>query len=162
MTDEIKPISVIYIGRTKTSDNKIGAKFLTIEQYREAKTLEEIEEVCSLFAAKERELPRSVGTVYKINGLIKGGRLFKANVGSCSFDPIENDKHIVRVDWTAVWEARSESFRVAARAEKLHAAIIKDEKLPKLLRSLRHQYGSTDRLGKLALEVVVLDILRRS
>lgn len=72
---------------------------------------------------------------------------------------VEQVKHGVNKEWIAHWQAVDRAKEVAERARKLEQKYDRDE-LRERLQPLKHDYLKTDKLGRLALEVVILDILR--
>lgn len=160
MSDDIKPIDVVYLGRTETTDNKVGMILLPANLLCKADSAGSARDLASVFNCKERDLPRVVGGAYVFDGALDdNGRMVKVR-GNYKFDPAVHERVIVNKAWAAVWQACSDGARVAARARKLEADLAKDDKLRKLISPLRQRYGATDKIGRLALEVVVLNALR--
>jgi hypothetical protein len=159
-TAEIKPIEVIYLGRAETDKGKCAMIILPRGRLAYAVNAEGAVALASLFECKERDLPRAIGAVYVFDGVLdEAGSMIKKR-GDQKFVP-DVQSATISPEWIASWQAQHDARRVAARARKLEAEMAKDNKLSKLLAPLRQQYTATDRIGKLALEVVVLDTMRK-
>lgn len=161
-TTAIQPLLCVYMGRAEI-DKNLCAVFLPIELLDKCRSPDDAANKASSFKHKERELPRAIGAIYTVNnGVINpdSGRLEKMQPGSAAFYAPNNEKRHVNHEWIAIWEARDTAIRVATRSRKIEDELVKDSKLAKALAAVRDQYSSTDRIGRLALEVVVLDILR--
>jgi hypothetical protein len=155
---EFKETPVIFIGRAETTDHKMGALYIPVELYKNCETVEQVRALSSVFVAKD--MPRAVGAVYTANvNLDEHGKIERMR-GAPKFNIDETNKIHVRRDFKATWEAHDEAARVAARARKTYDKIAKDSQLEKSLTQLRMQWGQTDKIGRLALEVVVLHVLR--
>lgn len=142
-SDDYEPINFIYIGRCTLKGGKTGGQIITVEL---------------LNSCNSRDLPKAIGFVYTVKAkLDEHGRITNIR-GPRSIDT-DQRKFAIRKDWVAAWQAQDKALDVAARARKIE----QDHKLNELrahLQKLKHEYGKTDPIGKLALEVVVLAALR--
>lgn len=169
MTEEKKPeladIPVVYMGRDDTSEGKAAIRIIPLDllkAFEKPTKPDVIENVASLFETK-KTLHRAIGAVYIARGkLADDGRLQTWVKDQLNFsDDLTDGLHVDR-DLVARWEAQDKATIVARRARKIEADLLKDSQLAKHLRELRKSYIDTDKIGRLALEVVVLDILRHS
>lgn len=161
MSEEFKETPIIYMGRQETADYKIGAVYITVDAYRKCETVEQVRANSSIFTAKkESDLPRAIGVVYLANITIDDSGAIQRMRGHPKFVTTEDDAVHIRKDWIARWQAHDAAARVAARSRKTLEKLAKDSHVEKSLLNLRMQYGQTDKIGKLALEVALLSMLR--
>lgn len=157
-TDDYTDTLFVYIGRGETSDGRGGGKIIAIDLLKRCETLAYAEQQSSFFIMKDRELPRAVGFVYTIKAKIdETGRITNIR-GSHSIDG-NQDKHGINKAWLAHWQAQERAQKVADKVRKIEKKYDRDE-LRAQLSTLKRDYMATDKIGRLALEVVVLDILR--
>lgn len=157
--DDTKPTTFIYIGRGTTSDGKLGAKIIALDLLRKCTARLQAEQLSSFFTMKERELPRSIGFTHTIKAKCDDtGRivLIRGN-HTPSYEQVRHTGDIA--EWVAHWQAIDTAEKIAVRARKALAKYDRDE-LKQRLKPLKHDWQTTDRIGRLALEVVILDILR--
>lgn len=133
---------VVCMGKVQVVGDKLGVKFAVLEEGgrlgREA-----------IFAGKNlsRCVPGGVYEVLMNDAQAKGGFKWLRTYP---------DRGAV-----AGWQAQSEAAEVAHRALKLEKEEGKRNEMLKALNPVRVAYRRTDRIGRLALEVVLLDLLRR-
>lgn len=150
---------IVYLGqREMVSEDKgrilVGA-FILKDGFDTSKSADDIDAAMSPFAFKRNKLPKVVGGIYKARAKIEDGRL-KSLVSEYSY----TGETILNGTLRAAFELRDDASRVAERARKIEAEAKGDDKLGKLLAPLRQRYLATDRIGRLALEVVVLSAIR--
>lgn len=152
--DELPEVVCVYVGLRETTGGKLAAGFVLPDALEKAKDASEIS--ASLFTLKKGELPRVVGGLYRVKGRVEDGSLNRI-LGS--FKSTGDKWHSAAM--VAGMEAHHRANQVAERARKEDEANRKDRKLSAILDPLRRRYTSTDEIGRLALEVVVLAELRR-
>lgn len=158
-TDNFQRIEAIYIGRETTSEGKLGGLWLPIDHIAKLEDANHAYQLASLFAAKERNLPKVIGIAYVLNGVRDDEGQIIRKRGDYKFEGNIN-KFELPEGYRAAWEAQDKAKRVADRVRKRYKEMRSDDALRDQLKSLQADYHATDRIGRLALEVVVLDILR--
>lgn len=150
---------VVYLGRAMTVARKLAAMWLPMELAAKCFSAEAAYNEASPFECKLRDLPSVVGGAYLLTGSLDSitGRL-RVKRGPAKFDYETVDR--MPKSWVATWKAMDDAQQVKDRAKKIHDDAAKKKPLLDVLRPLRIQYQSTDRIGKLALEVVILDAIR--
>lgn len=157
---EYTPTLFVYIGRGVTEKDVTVGRIISIDLLKRCTTRGEAEGLSSAFAMKERELPRAIGFVYSIKAICDDvGRITNIR-GRHDIDG-DQLKHGINKEWLAHWQAIGDAKRVEDRARKLHNKYNRDE-LRDRLKPLTYDWLKTDKIGRLALEVVILDILRSS
>jgi hypothetical protein len=156
--DGFKDMFAIYCGRITTVDKKSAALWLPVDLMEQVKTSDDALSLASAFVTKSRDLPRIIGITYAITGKcdeaggltnMRGSYKYRSDAPSGLPDTIK-----------ASLQARDEALKVADRVQKNYAELRNDAAIRTAIGALRQSYLSTDRIGRLALEVVVLDILR--
>lgn len=159
----LQPIAVVFVGRTENDKGEPAVQWLPVALIDTCETADQATDLASAFTVKRSfRYPPSVGAVYIVEGVLDdNGRLVKAVTSGWKFNPAHhNNSRNINREWIAVWEARADAVLVAARARKVLADLSKDKMLPAVLGKLRQRFTQTDRIGRLALEVVVLNCLR--
>lgn len=152
------PVEVVYIGRGKSKEGKICRLLLPLARVKECADAQEAWMDSSAFACKVSELPRRIGGIYTIDGdLDDAGKLTRTR-GNPVF--VAEKGYRVKPEWVAKWEADDKAFQVAERARRLEKEL-SNQALLNHLEPIRGAYRNTDAIGRLALEVVILDKLRR-
>ena len=156
---ELSDIKVIYLGRMETSANKPGDMMIPVKLFNEMDiNADVVENLASLFETKRSAPRRAIGSVYTIRGILSpDGRLqtwVRDSFKWCGDDSPMPD------EMTAKFEAKTRAMEVARRAAKLEKEALSDGKLVGQLKALKMRYSATDKIGRLALEVVLLDVLR--
>lgn len=150
---------IVYLGqREMISEDKgriLVGTFMLKSSYDSAKSADDLDAIASPFGFKRNKLPKVVGGIYKVRAKIEDGRL-KSLVPEYSYLA----ESIVHVTLLAAFQARDAAARVAERVRKMEAEAKAEDNVGKLLAPLRQRYLATDRIGRLALEVVVLSYLR--
>lgn len=158
--DDYKPTTFIYIGRGKTADEKTGGKIISTELLARCGTREQAEQRSSFFLMKDRELPHAIGFVYSVKAKLDEEGKITGIRGEYRMDSDQSaNLHRFNKEWLAHWQAHDLAKQVETRAKKLEAKHDRNE-LRARLDPLRKDYLSTDKIGRLALEVVILDIMR--
>lgn len=155
---EYTPTLFVYIGRGIGKDKVTGGKYVPLDLLKRCETRAQAEEKASLFAMKDRELPRAIGFVYSIKAKLDENGGMIGILGNHIPDGNQAE-HKINREWIAHWQATDRAEQVAKRARKLETEYKLDE-LRERLAPLKHDWGKTDKIGRLALEVVILDILR--
>lgn len=157
--DDTKPTTFIYIGRGMSGKNELGAKIIALDLLRKCTTRLQAETLSSFFTMKERELPRSIGFTHTIKAKCNDeGRIILIwGSHTPSYEQVRHTGDIA--EWIAHWQAIEDAEKIAVRARKALAKYDRDE-LKQRLKPLKQDWQTTDRIGRLALEVVILDILR--
>jgi|ERR1700748_696380 len=156
---EVRP--VIYAGQWwNYNKNTMLCKFILLSVAMKCETVAEAELRMSLFSVKSKMVPPVIGQAFDIKCMIKNDTVHRIELlpkwkYNRSTQQLTSDKN----EWIAKWEAHSYAAAVEQRARKTLAKIEKDSKLVDALSSLRRDYHSTDRIGRLALKVAVLDVL---
>jgi hypothetical protein len=138
--DGFVPVEAIFAGRRETKDNKVAIVFYLLNEKRLA-----------LFEDGRSKFRAVIGGVYV---LAQKGESFRL---SDKYVRPSNDPQV------AEWQAADEAVDVAIRARKLIAQQRKDAKasILRAVEPFREEYRRTDRIGRLALEVVLLHALRQ-
>jgi hypothetical protein len=162
LADVPTPQACVYIGRGEI-DGKPTVTWLPVGLLDQCKNADDAETKASAFSVKRGyRFPVSIGTVYVVDGVLDDTGRMRRAVPDWKFNPQEDNARHINPEWVAAWEARDQAAVVAKRARKTLDDLAKDKKLPRMLGDLRKRYNATDRIGRLALEVVVLDLLRHS
>lgn len=148
----------IFIGRVEFTSGKIGARYISVDLLRKCSDIDEAEKLSSAFELKAREIPRHIGFVYTIKARIgEDGRMM--GIQGNPFGSTDQDTTGIDPEWFAYWQAQDRAKDVSERVKKLEAKYDRED-LRRRLIPLKADYMKTDKIGRLALEVVVLDILR--
>lgn len=153
--DKEKPMRVIYVGAMVLENKSLGFGLLPtlIDGGPTADTM--LDAASAFMLRSNRSKPGVIGGVYEVDGIVDDGRLVRI-VGNLKFTGDRIEPKVA-----AVLKLRDSTVRVADRVRKTEAAEARKDALADFLKPLRMRYGSTDRIGKLAFEVLVLDALRR-
>jgi hypothetical protein len=139
---EFQRREVVCVGRVLAQGEKLGVKFALLDDGGHPGET-------TIFAGKA--VARCVpGGVYEVQLAAEGAR------GAFTWLRTYQDAEAV-----ARWQTESESAEVAHRARKLERNAGRRNEMVNALAPLREAYGRADRIGRLALEVVLLSYLRR-
>ena len=153
---EAKPKNhlVVFVGMVELKGGKFGHGFAL--QSRLFESADEMRSTAAAFTLKgHKRKPRVVGGIYKVEGTVDDGKIVRVETEfSYTGDTVEPKMR-------AALEAHNDAVRVAERARKIEATDGQRDTLAILLQPLRKRHSMTDAIGKLALEVVLLNALRR-
>lgn len=140
---EFQKREVVCVGRVRAKGDKLGVKFAVLDdEGRPGET--------AIFGG--RQVRHCVaGGVYGVLLGAKGAR------GEFTWLRTYPDEAAV-----ARWQAESDAAEVAHRARKLEKNADRRNEMVEALAPVREAYGRADRIGRLALEVVLLEYLRRA
>jgi len=146
-------VRVVYTGRVELKGGKLGHSLLLLSDFDASQDAFAMIHKGSPFSFKPGKQPRTVGGIYRVLGHIEDGDLATIR-GDVTWDG-------ERVPNAAAFEAYHKAAEVAHRARKAEEAEAKNGALAKALAGIRKSYVSTDSIGRLALEVVILAELRK-
>jgi hypothetical protein len=150
----------VYLGRHATDSKKTAHLFVTVHHFNEIADADALRDKASAFEFKKSP-PKIVGGVYTIHGDLDSDGRFNKLIVAGDKAPLFTGERAGKRELVGIFEARDKAFGVADRARKLTEQMKDDLELPKLLKRMRQRFGATDAIGRLALEVVILDALRR-
>lgn len=143
MTDELIKVEMVCEGAVALQGNIMGTAFRFID-------------TGEYFHVRRSKADGTVGAVYQFD--MNPERTSMRTKSKRWLRTWDNEEDLLK------WRARTDSLELAARAGKAlkkGEAASKEEAL-RVLGPIRRMYHSTDRLGRLALEVAILDYIRCS
>lgn len=160
---EMQMVECLYVGRRVLSSGKLAEGYMTVEQAGEipVSEWERFESAVSLFepGKKSKAHARSgavVGGVYKMEAKLTDGRITTAKTGTREYlRRYDNHETVVEC------EVKDNAAAMHERSARIMAKLKTDSVLVEELRGLRGLYKRTPYADRPALELLVLNALRR-
>lgn len=161
--EELSPVECLFVGRRVLASGKLAEGYVPVETVSgiPPDDWDRFEAEVSLFAEAKRSkaAPRTgavVGGVYKMDVKVVAGRITTAKTGSREFLRRHEDKTVV-----AACEVRDNAASMHVRSTRIMNKLKGDSMLAQELRMLRGLYKRTPYADRMALELVVLNALRK-
>jgi hypothetical protein len=152
------PIKIIYLGNFELAGGELGFAILAQDHYEKGKALLPSDDRISVFGVKRgKAQPRVVGGFYEWEGIVDP----TGKVTTIRREEPKFSGRVVDTEFITSWETHSKAAETAHRARKVEAKLRSESDLSATLAPIKRIYSKTDRIGQLAIEVVVLNELRK-
>lgn len=155
---ELPTLNVVYMGMGTLTGGKQCVLLIPLALLRKQKSYDAAKQQASAFTLKRGVTPKAIGAVYNIPGELNVDGTISTIKGRFEYN--SELSGAVDSDMVLAMQAEHRAREITRRADKEEKEFGRDKEMLRALEVLRRRYRSTDKLGKLALEVLLLDALR--